>query len=1064
MPTTIINNITMTIFKYDPNNTEGKYPDAMVVEGAELKKGDKIVATDIVDLYDTDINNPVDQQALTYVGDKWINGEVTGGGNGCNVFVGYIHPFDSNVIDVCCGKYHTLMVQEDGTLWATGRNNYGQLGLGDDITRELFTQVGTDTDWIKVRCGYDYTFAIKEDGTLWATGLNEYGQLGLGDETDRDVFTQVGTDTDWKTMAGTFRNSLAIKENGTLWGTGSNYYGQLGFGYYGSNINIFEQLTDYTNCKKVCCPYDGSMVLREDGTIWGTGNNYEGQLGINNEFHDWLFIQERTYSDTWVDLASHDEHSLAIKEDGTLWGTGSNNKGQLGVGYHYPSSEIFIQEVTYREDWESCYCGVKFSFAITKSKDLYRAGENHDGQLGLGDTHDESNFITMYSTNKHYLASCGYEHSFIINELYSLYSTGNNDYGQLGFGDRDHKKSFIEIGQSHNSLYIDQNTTNPGKGQYNTPFQSIQDAFQWLRNTCVVIPDAIDFKIKLLSDIINTEQTSLNCSQGHTIVIEGNGHSITNDYNIEVDNDNNILGNEPKSLLSYNNSLSLKDIEFMISHNGYSVEEKYFTKLSAVSNNTSRCILDDGSIWSAGYNQNGELGIGTNTQFESFFEQEIGLDNDWIFIGSSHAIKSDGTLWGTGYNYFGQLGLGDTTNRNVFTQVGTDIDWVYTNGMQSDCFAIKEDGTLWGTGYNNYGQLGLGDNNQRTYFTLVLNNCKLVDNCDYHSIAIKEDGTLWGTGYNNYGQLGLGDNDNILFFEQIGTDNDWIYISCGNFCSFGIKEDGTLWATGYNKKGKLGLGDTTNVNTFTQVGTDNDWLKLISSGDATIALKQNGTVWTSGSDINGVLAINNTDVDYYSTLFVQEYNQYDDVIDISIFNDSALIIKSDGSIWGVGYNQFGVIGDGTSGIKTVIYDHSDGGILIDGNYTERDRVDFIGATDIIHTNILNNSDMQLFNIISQESPQEDIAFSADDDKYVVTSLNKISFNFISSVGVFKIIIPHNIVIDMNSTIEIPYLDFDVVNWQAKNNSFVIINAKDIPLIDIENENSTIIVNDAKISI
>ncbi len=107
--------------------------------------------------------------------------------------------------------------------------------------------------------------------------------------------------------------------------------------------------------------------------------------------------------------------------------------------------------------------------------------------------------------------------------------------------------------------------------------------------------------------------------------------------------------------------------------------------------------------------------------------------------------------------------------------------------------------------------------------------------------------------------------------------------------------------------------------------------------------------------------------------------------------------------------------------------------------------------------------MYISNITSIISLQKTIAFP-NNDRYIVTTLNEIPFNFISSVGIFDNIIPQNVIIDMNSTIEIPDLKFDVVNWQVKNNSFVIINTEEDPLIDIDNENSTIIVNDAEISI
>jgi len=97
----------MTIFKYDKNNTEGAYPTALVAEGTELKKGNKIVATDIVDLYDVDINNPQDKQALTYENGKWVNGNVTGG-TSCNLFEGYYGKDDRywKERDIILSKYY----------------------------------------------------------------------------------------------------------------------------------------------------------------------------------------------------------------------------------------------------------------------------------------------------------------------------------------------------------------------------------------------------------------------------------------------------------------------------------------------------------------------------------------------------------------------------------------------------------------------------------------------------------------------------------------------------------------------------------------------------------------------------------------------------------------------------------------------------------------------------------------------------------------------------------------------------------------------------------------------
>lgn len=92
---------------------------------------------------------------------------------------------------------HSLILKKDSTLWGCGRNDCGQLDLGDTTNRTTFTQVITNTNNIKaVYCGYCHTFILKNDGTLWACGYNKYGQLGLGDTNNRNTFTQVTTNVD----------------------------------------------------------------------------------------------------------------------------------------------------------------------------------------------------------------------------------------------------------------------------------------------------------------------------------------------------------------------------------------------------------------------------------------------------------------------------------------------------------------------------------------------------------------------------------------------------------------------------------------------------------------------------------------------------------------------------------------------------------------------------------------------------------------------------------------------------------------------------------------------------
>ena len=91
---------------------------------------------------------------------------------------------------------NTLFLRNDETVWATGDNNYGQLGVGDNTTRYSPIQVilpdGTPlTNVAQVIMDDDSTIFLRNDGTVWATGYNDFGQLGVGDYTNRYNPTQV---------------------------------------------------------------------------------------------------------------------------------------------------------------------------------------------------------------------------------------------------------------------------------------------------------------------------------------------------------------------------------------------------------------------------------------------------------------------------------------------------------------------------------------------------------------------------------------------------------------------------------------------------------------------------------------------------------------------------------------------------------------------------------------------------------------------------------------------------------------------------------------------------------
>jgi hypothetical protein len=177
--------------------------------------------------------------------------------------------------------YHVVATKNDGTLWAWGNNNFGQLGINSISNYSSPKQVGALTNWLNIAGGQYHVVATKTDGTLWAWGTGTYGVLGLGTQTNYSSPKQVGAMTNWSKPSAYTYASAAVKTDGTLWAWGDNRAGELGLG----------NITAYSSPKQVGALTDWSVVYRgnsttfaikTDGTLWSWGSNTQGQLGLGN--------------------------------------------------------------------------------------------------------------------------------------------------------------------------------------------------------------------------------------------------------------------------------------------------------------------------------------------------------------------------------------------------------------------------------------------------------------------------------------------------------------------------------------------------------------------------------------------------------------------------------------------------------------------------------------------------------------------------------------------------------------------------------------------------------------
>ncbi|OJU46117.1 MAG: hypothetical protein BGN96_06695 [Bacteroidales bacterium 45-6] len=272
----------------------------------------------------------------------------------------------------------------------------------------------------------------------------------------------------------------------------------------------------------------------------------------------------------------------------------------------------------------------------------------------------------------------------------------------------------------------------------------------------------------------------------------------------------------------------------------------------------------DGSLWSCGNNGYGQLGDGTTVPKTQ--PVMIDANHTWSKIATMKgtfglAIRADGTLWGVGDNSDGEHADGGTTKKTVFTQIGTDSNWMDVSAGQQQWIGLKKNGTLWGCGVNTRGQLGDSTTISKKIIIQIGKDSTWVKISmgGNHTLALKADGSLWAWGYNAYGQIGdstSGTGTNKIAPIQIGKSKDWAEISAGGSFSMATKKDGSLWGWGYNVNGQLGNGATTNVIAPTQIGTDTDWLTISAGTSHVLALKTNGTLWSWGDNTYGQIGFN----------------------------------------------------------------------------------------------------------------------------------------------------------------------------------------------------------------
>ncbi len=315
-----------------------------------------------------------------------------------------------SVVAVAGGARFSLALTAGGRVYSWGDDQYGQLGdNGNAGTRRNTPGLVVDSSGVPlagivaIAAGQDHALALAADGTVYAWGRNQYGQLGNSFTSDYLSSAYPVYDANFNPInavavaAGGY-HSLAVLANGTVLAWGYNSNGQLGNGTEGANTGSAtpKPVSGLTNAVAVAAGQYHSLALLSNGRVSAWGYDLDGELGDggsqDSDLPKPVPIQSGTAGGAAAitQISAGQYHSLALADDGTLYAWGSNTSGQLGVGdtaSRFSPQAVPVGGATVL----SAAAGELHSLALLGDHTALAWGSDASGQLGDGATANSPN-------------------------------------------------------------------------------------------------------------------------------------------------------------------------------------------------------------------------------------------------------------------------------------------------------------------------------------------------------------------------------------------------------------------------------------------------------------------------------------------------------------------------------------------------------------------------------------------------------------------------------------------------------------------------------------------------
>jgi uncharacterized repeat protein (TIGR02059 family) len=336
---------------------------------------------------------------------------------------------------------HTLMIGDDGSVWAWGQNEYGQLGTGNNSEQLTPVKINGLTDIARVAAGDNHSLALDQAGNVWAWGKNDLYQLGNDTTSNSNIPVKI-ISGNIKDISSAANYNLALKEDGTVLSWGEPSYANCYYALEGGSAKTPVQkrynnanpndVHPFTEVKDIAAGRTFSTYLFSDGRICRQGYFIDA-VGAST------YSPMGRYS-TPLGIAAieaGDNFVIALKEDGTVLALGDNNSGQYGNGTQgngTPADPRPYGVATGLNNIVAVAAGGYHALALSENGDVYTWGKNLNGQLGTGKTDIHLTPVKVGSLADITAIGGGPESSIAFRNMQKVSAWGNNDGGQLGNG------------------------------------------------------------------------------------------------------------------------------------------------------------------------------------------------------------------------------------------------------------------------------------------------------------------------------------------------------------------------------------------------------------------------------------------------------------------------------------------------------------------------------------------------------------------------------------------------------------------------------------------------------